>query len=145
MSRADVEADFPLLAGRRYELSDEDFNYNCLAYVLGDLTHWWEPPKGSGRYWPEGFSSDVSVATAESILRAHGFTVEIDEGREPQAPAIAIYALSDEWTHFAMFENGSWSSKLGEGHDVARVRLEDLEGALYGKVVKVLGRPESTP
>jgi hypothetical protein len=37
-----------------------------------------------------------------------------------------------------------WSSKLGDGNDIARVTLEDLEGKLYGKVVKVLSRPIDT-
>jgi hypothetical protein len=80
----------------------------------------------------------------ESIIRVHGFTVDIEPTAVPDAPAIAIYAQGDEWTHFARFEDGVWSSKLGDGNDIAGVTLEDLEGKLYGKVVKVLSRPIDT-
>jgi hypothetical protein len=142
MAKADVEADFPSLKNKDYDLSDEDFNFNCLAYALGDHQQWWEPPKGLGNYWPEGFPDDVTVRTVESIIRVHGFTVEIEVTSMPEASAIAIYAQGEEWTHFAIFKNGNWSSKLGDGHDVMRVNLEDLEGSLYGSVIKVLSRPK---
>jgi hypothetical protein len=142
MAKADVEADFPALKSRDYELSEQDFNFNCLAYALGDQTNWWEPPRGSGRYWPAGFPADVTIQTAESIIRTHGFTAELDAAIEPDTDAIAIYGQGHEWTHFAKFVQGVWSSKLGEGHDVVRFRLQDLEGSLYGRVVKVLSRPK---
>ena len=60
----------------------------------------------------------------------------------PETDAIAIYAEGDEWTHFAKFSNGYWSSKLGEGHDVMRVDLKDLEGHIYGNLVKILSKPK---
>ena len=141
MAREDVEADFPSLIGKDYDLSDEDFNFNCLAFALGDHSQWWEPPNGGGTYWPEGFPDDITVETVESIIRVHGFTVEIDVSGTPTTPAIAIYAQGNEWTHFARFDNGIWASKLGDGHDILRVTLKDLEGGLYGDVVKVLSRP----
>jgi hypothetical protein len=142
MSRLDIERDFPLLIGKEYELSDENFNYNCLAYALGDENRWWEPPRMSGRYWPDGFASDTTVATVESILRVSGFTEELEPSATPITHAVAIYAEGNEWTHFARFSEGEWSSKLGEGHDVQGVQLEDLEGLVYGKVLKILARPD---
>lgn len=142
MAKGAIEADFPSLAGKDYELSDEDFNYNCLAFALGDLDHWWEPPIGQGRYWPPGFPNDTTVLTVESIIKIHGFTVELGKETEPSNEAIAIYAAGDEWEHFAKFSNGTWSCKLGEGHDVTGVALKDLEGPLYGTVVKILCRPK---
>ena len=93
MPKSDIERDFPSLIGAAYDLSDEDFNYNCLAYALGDQKNWWEPPKGSGQYWPPGFPDDVSVKTVELIIRKHGFTVELmDKTASPETDAIAIYA-----------------------------------------------------
>jgi hypothetical protein len=35
MSKQDIEIGFPALVGKDYEISDEDFNYNCLAYGIG--------------------------------------------------------------------------------------------------------------
>ena len=143
MAKADIEADFPLLRGKEYELSDEDFNYNCLAFVLGDLNNWWAPPSEEGFYWPPGFPDDITVQTVESIIRLHGFTVEMGrDDPEPNDEAIAIYAIGDGWEHFAKFSNGSWACKLGEGHDIVDISLNDLEGPLYGTVVKVLCRPK---
>ena len=145
MSKSDVERDFPAMIGMEYELSDEDFNYNCLAYALGDRSNWWEPPKGPGQYWPPGYPNDVSLETVESIIKDHGFTVDSDTTRTPETDAVAIYAEGNERTHFAKFSTGFWSCKLGEGHDVVGVPLEPFEGALYGKLVKVLSRPKALP
>jgi hypothetical protein len=76
VSREDVETDFPGLIGKDYDLSEEDFDNNCLGFVLGDFRNWWEPPKTNHQYWPPGFDEDVTVATVEKILRLHGYTVE---------------------------------------------------------------------
>lgn len=141
MARTDVESDFPLLIGKQYELSDENFTYNCLAYALGDESNWWEPPKQSGQYWPPGYPDDTTLPTVEAIIRCHGFTVQVDIAITPETDAIAIYGAGNEWTHFAKCVNGRWCSKLGDGHDVVDIRLEDLEGAIYGKVMKILCRP----
>ena len=142
MARSDVELDFPALVGKDYDISDEDFNYNCLAFVLGDSNNWWEPPNGKGQYWPSGFPEDTTVKTVESIIRLHGFTVVTSKDDLPETDAIAIFAIGDEWTHFAKFTGGAWQSKLGEGHDVARVNLDDLTIQMYGDVIKVLTRPK---
>src|SRR2546422_10782937 len=113
MAKDDVERDFPALKGKDYELSDEDFNFNCLACALEDYYNWWEPPGGRGHYWPDGFPQDVTLQTVESIIKTHGFSVDIDpRTTNPEADAIAIYAEGNEWTHFAKFANGAWSSKL---------------------------------
>jgi hypothetical protein len=129
MAKSDVERDFPALVGKDYDLSEEDFNNN-----------WWEPPRTREQYWPPGFPEDLTVDTVEAI-RVHGFTVEVSRGASPETDAIAIYAIGNEWTHFARFTRGVWTSKLGEGHDVSRVNLEDLTIDMYGVVVKVLSRP----
>jgi hypothetical protein len=141
MSKGDVEIDFPCLIGKDYDLSDEDFNYNCLAFALGDHSNWWEPPHGRGQYWPPGFPNDITLKTVEKIIRLHGFTKVLGSGELPGADAIAIYAIGNEWTHFAKFSDGTWKSKLGRGHDVSGVNLEDLTIDMYGEVVMILSRP----
>ena len=45
-------------------------------------------------------------------------------------------------TDFAKYTNGVRSSKLGEGKDISHARLQDLEGKMYGRVVKILMRAE---
>jgi hypothetical protein len=141
MGSEEIERSFPLLAKENYRLtSDPDFNYNCLAFVLGDHNNWWEPPGEFGFYWPPGFAGDSTIKTAVQIIKLHGYAVEWDKHTEPSSESVAIYAKGEEWTHFAKYTNGRWNSKLGEDHDVAHLSLHVLEGDLYGKVVLVLSK-----
>src|SRR5260221_7967876 len=114
MPKSDVERDFPALIGMEYELSDEDFNYNCLAYALGDRSNWWEPPKGPGHYWPPGYPNDVSLETVESIIKDHGFTVDSDKTKTPEKDAVAIYAEGNEWTLSQSFRPGLGLANLAK-------------------------------
>ncbi len=125
--------------------SEKDFNYNCLAFALGDVTNWWEPPRQFGHYWPPGFPDDVTVETAVSIIKSHGYTVDWDPSSRPETDSIAVYAVGAEWAHFAKFSSGVWFSKLGSGNDIIHAELKSLEGDIYGKVVRVLSRRPLTP
>ncbi|MFN0165785.1 MAG: hypothetical protein ACKV22_05075 [Bryobacteraceae bacterium] len=141
----DIQRDFPDLTDDNHtETSPEDFEYNCLAFVLGDLRNWWEPPGLFGHYWPDGFSADVTVDTAVSILKLHGYIDEVAIGTTPDVEAVAVYAEGSEWTHFAKFSHNMWFSKLGGGKDISHERLESLEG-YFGKVVRVLAKQVREP
>jgi hypothetical protein len=142
MSMEEIRQSFPLLTLENHQqTSDSDFNYNCLAFALGDTQNWWDPPAQFGIYWPLGFSPDHTVETAKQIIRLSGYTVEVEKDSNPHTDAVAIYADGDEWTHFAKFTGGQWFSKLGEDHDISHLSLDLLEGDLYGKVVQILSRP----
>jgi hypothetical protein len=145
MSLADIEADLPLLRrGENYdEASEWNFDYNCLAFVLGDYENWWEPLGLYGHYWPPGFPEDVTVETVTKIIKLHGFVVELAPGTPPRADSIAIFAKGEDWEHFAKFVDGIWSSKIGEDHDITHSSPEILEGDLYGRVVKILSRRQA--
>lgn len=133
-----------MLGPDNYEaVSDEDINYNCLAFALGDTHNWWEPTAMFGYYWPPGFPADVSVETVKKIIRLHGYVVEVDKNTRPSTEAIAIYAKNHEWEHFAKYTNGRWVSKLGDGHDISHATLGALEGDYYGEVVLVLSREKT--
>ena len=100
MSAESIESSFPSLSASGYQIeSPEDFNYNCLAFVLGDRNNWWEPLPQFVFYWPSGFSPDVSVATVVKIIQLHGYIVECDRRANPLSDAIAVYAKNEEWTH----------------------------------------------
>ena len=137
----DIRRTFPSLNRRNCKKkSPDDFNYNCLAFVLGDRANWWEPPGEFGFYWPPGFSPDLKVETVTAIIKLHGFVMELEPNAIPFADSVAIYAKGGEWEHFAKFTDGTWTSKIGEDHDIAHSSLKLLEGDLYGKVVKILSR-----
>lgn len=142
MAYEEFQRDFPKLNARSYNPphSAKDFNHNCLAFALGDLTNWWEPPVGYGRYWPPGFPDDAKVTTVVAILRAHGFVVQRKRTAQIAEGSIAIFAKGEEWEHFAKFSEGKWWSKLGDGHDIWHHTLQELEGGLYGHVVMILRR-----
>jgi hypothetical protein len=143
----EIQRDFPALNQNNSELrSPKDFNYNCLAFALGDEQNWWEPPGEFGFYWPPGFPKDLTVPTVIGIINVHGFVVESDLTKQPETDSIAIYAKGPEWTHFAKFTAGRWTSKLGVGRDIYHSSPKVLEGDLYGEVVKILSRQrESLP
>ena len=141
MPMQDIMRTFPSLnESNSEEKSEYDFNYNCLAFALGDNSNWWEPLEQFGFYWPPGFAHDVSIETVTAIIKLHGFVVGLQPNITPLADSIAIYAKGDEWTHFAKFTNGKWASKIGEDNDIIHSSLELLEGDLYGKVVTILSR-----
>src|ERR1700687_4094356 len=88
MAASDIEQDFPFLTSDNYKTtSDEDFNYNCLAFALGDFSNWWEPPGEFGFYWPPGFASDLTVETVAKIINLHGYVVEGDEPSHALQPS----------------------------------------------------------
>ena len=142
MSVDTIEDSFPSLNRNNYTVtSPEDFNYNCLAFALGDLHTWWEPPGQYGFCWPPGFSQDSSVETVTRIIKLHGYSVECGPNDSPLADSIAVFARNGEWTHFAKYVDGQWFSKIGEDHDISHASLNLLESDLYGEVVRILSRP----
>jgi hypothetical protein len=51
-----------------------------------------------------------------------------------------------EVTHAArQLSSGAWTSKLGEGEDVAHINVADVCGPLYGHVVHFLKRRRTMP
>lgn len=141
MSMRDIRRTFPSLNRHNSKKkSPDDFNYNCLAFVLGDRRQWWEPPGQFGFYWPPGFPEDLSIKTVTAIIKLHGFVVELEPTAHPLTDSVAVYGKGEEWAHFAKFSNGVWMSKLGEDHDITHSSLDLLEGDLYGNVVKILSR-----
>ena len=75
------------------------------------------------------------------IIRLHGYAIDCDRRMQPRTESSAIDGHGNQWSHFAKYENGSWSCKIGEDHDIAFASLALIEGDLYGKVVRVLSRP----
>ena len=61
---------------------------------------------------------------------------------EPGVEKIALYANAvGKPTHGArQLANGRWTSKLGKREDIEHA-LHDLEGELYGTVVRIMKRP----
>ena len=58
MNDPELENDFPARLVSSYEIrSPRDPKYNCIAYAVGDVTHFWYDAYVSGYYWPAGTPS----------------------------------------------------------------------------------------
>lgn len=121
--------------------SRESDEYNCIAWAASDTTRWWWPSPDA--YWPKEVPLTETVASFVAAFQTPGFQpcgfIEtLEEGFEK----VAIYASVDgRPTHMArQTENGSWTSKLGEGCDIEHHSLGGVEGTVYGRAVQMLKR-----
>jgi len=91
-------------------------------------------------YWPPGVPDNDSVPAFEQAYGMLGFTSPSSRAVEDGVEKVAIYAGPyGKVLHASrQLKNGRWTSKLGREHDIEHA-LEDLEGGIYGTVVRVLG------
>ena len=145
-SRKEIEDDFPTLRRTRYGIrSAKDPAYNCLAWALGDTRHFWEPSllPVKGYYWPPGVPREENVLGWAKIFKLHGYEVASSYALEIGFQKVAIYEDSDGLaSHVALqLPSGTWTSKLGTGHDIEHPDPDCLEGELYGRISRILKRP----
>jgi len=143
MRAPELEAEFPGLLSTAYEVtSPQDSRYNCIAYVIGDLNHFWYDANIKGYYWPPGEPSADTLEGWLKVFALHGYTETDDDAFEPSYEKIAIYAGTEGPEHVARQKaSGLWTSKMGKGRDIDHAALSDLEGECYGRVVRIMRRP----
>ena len=140
----ELEEAFPNLAERGYHItSPKNAGYNCVAWAVGDTTHFWYDVKVKGYYWPPGAGSADTVEGWKKLFALHGYTEAEFDKLETGIEKIAIYAdASGDPSHVArQTETGQWSSKLGKDYDIQHSTLDALEGDEYGKVAVIMQRP----
>src|SRR5579884_2105187 len=120
MRDPDLEADFPGLGNVGYVVrSPRDPKYNCIAYALGDLQHYWYDVGLGGYYWPPRVPSADTLEGWITIFADHGYVETSDDELEPDFEKVAIYALDGVPEHVARQRaSGVWTSKMGRGHDI---------------------------
>jgi hypothetical protein len=120
--------------------SPKDPKYNCIAFAVGDLTHFWDDVPVKGYYWPPGIPSTDTLEGWIKVFEIHGYTETNDSTLEPEYEKVAIYAIADDPTHVARQKaSGIWVSKMGKGVDIEH-SLHGLEGEFPGQVVKIMRR-----
>jgi hypothetical protein len=136
-----IDDAFPRAVGAYHVTSDADAVYNCTAWAAADTTRWWSHLPGY--YWPATRSARVEDLIA--VFRALGYEA-CDDGRlEAEAVKVAIYAVGARWTHAArQLPDGSWTSKLGQEHDITHPAPESLCGTDYGEIHCFLRRSTRT-
>jgi hypothetical protein len=135
--RSALEGIFPGLQQSDYDItSNEDGNYNCIAWAANDATRLWWP---GVYYWPKAspFSESISLF-AETFCDNLGFEVCENGDLEEGYQKLAIYADAGKVKHMArQLPDGKWTSKLGQSFDIIHI-LSGIEGTDYGKVVLFL-------
>ncbi len=134
---------FPNLTKTNYRITSPcDGNYNCVAWVLGDDTQWWQA--NAGYYWPLDRIPDDEEPSVDHVLRLfvdRGFESCPTSKRSPDYDHVAIYSDGDRFTHIArQLEDGWWTSKIGPDEDIEHETLEALEGDFFGQVSVVMRR-----
>ena len=143
-----LAAAFPGLAKGDYRISSlSNTDYNCIAWAANDTTNWWWPgPNLEDEYWPPGVPREPTITAFQAAFESIGYVLCADEGLESGFEKVALFADAQaKPKHGArQLQNGRWTSKLGEWVDIEHA-LHDLEGALYGSVVRLLKRPLLMP
>jgi len=118
--------------------SPETDEYNCAAYIAGDLTRkWWPHPNRKRYFWPVDRRDD-SLDSFEEGLATLGYE-RCDSGEpEDGFTKIVIYASDDvrpnEPLHAAIqLPNGHWTSKLGAWEDIEHDSPRDVINPDYGE------------
>lgn len=143
MRDLELENDCPGLTKTPYAVtSPRDPRYNCIAFAVGDTSHFWYDVKVRGYYWPPGVPSADSIDGWIKIFSLHGYSKADDPRLESEFEKIAIYSSVDGPEHVARQKaSGKWTSKMGKGCDIEHATLEAIEGDLTGKVTLIMKRP----
>jgi hypothetical protein len=136
---------FPRLQASAYVKTSRPLpRYNCVAWAVGDTSKWWWPhPYDRHCYWPPGFLREETVPIFVDVFRTFRYVPCSLPTPEVSFEKVALFTdAGGVPTHAArQLISGVWSSKLGEGHDIAHHSLSDLEGGIYGWPALFLRRP----
>jgi hypothetical protein len=136
---------FPQLTDSNHEIkSPFTWDYNCIAWTLGDTTIFWSPIKPY--YWPRNVPRNAhDVSTIVKLYELHGFVrcERPDTSLEDGFEKVALYTVAGgDWRHAALqLPNGRWTSKLGQHEDLEHDTAEALLGGEYEAIACVLRRP----
>jgi hypothetical protein len=136
MSEDNLKRIFARLSHSHFRItSNEDPDYNCIAWAAGDDKEWWWPDMDS--YWPPGIPRQETVGMFIATFGTLGYSVCSDGIYEAGFTKIAIFVdLDGIPTHAArQLPNGIWTSKCGELEDIDH-DLNAVGGSSgYGNIV----------
>jgi hypothetical protein len=127
--------------------SERDRRYNCVAFALGDMTHWWQPPPWNPMtraawYWPRGGPSTGTLDDYVWLFEREGYERCADGLAESGFEKLVLYETADgERMHVArMDEEGKWFSKLGRSYDIEHETYESVEDETWNGTATVFMR-----
>jgi hypothetical protein len=145
-----AERQWPNLGHNLYLVtSDQDADYNCVAWAMRDKKRWWEPSTNRLHYWPDSAPRNYSLEAFIEAFRTRHYEPCADGGLEPVYEKLAIYwrhgnGDEDGFQHVArQLPDGQWTSKLGKAKDISHQTLDSLAGDYYGDVIQYMRRPRA--
>jgi hypothetical protein len=131
---------FPRLTHENHRaISPASNDYNCIAWSVGDVDHWWQP----GVHWPiPAHPDDYAVRVLTQLFASLGYEdCGLDANLEPGFEKVALFGQSLFYTHAArQLPTGKWTSKLGKAEDIEHDSPHDVAGGVYGVVVQIMKR-----
>ena len=146
--RRSLELYLPGLEGSDYEItSPATFEYNCIAWVIGESDRLWNSFATFAEYWPSHLPRDDGIDTFTLLFEDLGFERCDNDAIEDGYTKLALYGEQGRFRHVArQFPNGRWTSKLGLDVDIEH-DLEDLirrrspaSSYRYGEIVGYMKR-----
>ncbi len=143
MSEDNLNSIFARLSYSYYKItSEEDSDYNCIAWAAGDNQEWWWPDDDS--FWPLGVPRQETIDAFIAAFETLGYVLCQDGNYQQGFAKIAIFADEGGFpTHAArQLPNGIWTSKCGELEDLDH-ELNALSGPdpAYGCIVRFMKKP----
>ena len=120
---------FPRLTPENHRTtSPETTDYNCIAWAVQDMEHWWQP----GVHWPTSAAAgEYSIEVLQDAFGTIGFQPCTDGNPETGYEKVAIYGDEVYYTHAArQLRTGKWTSKLGAAEDIEHDAPEDVAGGV---------------
>ncbi len=130
---------FPRLTDQNHRItSPATPEYNCIAWSVGDVEHWWQP----GVHWPiVTIHDDYGIGVLEQAFLTLGFEDCGDSALESGYEKVALYGSSLFYTHASrQLPSAKWTSKLGGSEDIEHDTPDDVAGGIYGEVVQFMKR-----
>ncbi len=120
--------------------SDEDSQYNCIAFAAGVTTRKWWPAFHPDYYWPPKAPRINAIASFVKAFEMLGYE-ECDDGTyEDGFEKVAFYTRDGVPTHAArQIGPGKWQSKLGDWYDIEHA-VDAVSSGDYGKITKYMKR-----
>lgn len=123
--------------------SEETWQYNCIAWAVGENHRRWDPTIERGRkqgYWPDDVGREPTIENLMLALEKARFEDCGTDGEfEAGFEKIALTEDEGEWQHACrVLEDGRFWSKCGDFEDVKHDKA-GLE-SLYGPIVRFMKR-----
>jgi len=141
-----VEREFINLAQtKEYKVtSNPTEDYNCIAWSANVTDEWWWPEPDAT--WPKGLPRENTLTNFIAAFNLLGYesceNFDLEDGFEK----VAVYVGPDDLpTHMArQLDDGTWTSKLGNGWDINHYKLDGVAGRPgYGRVVHCMKRSKT--